>query len=112
MASGIADGDRKMADRCLGANPLGRADCPLENLIDVGPNGLFFSALLERFLDLSRDLRLSDDHGVEACGDFEEMFDRLDVDLVIQMGTNGDGGEGGMRLGKKPGKEFRLRVEV
>ena len=75
--SRIADRHGADADFGLGPHPLGDAECARHYRVQKSVDGALI--LRERIggLELAQNLRLTDDHRVQACGDSKEMADRI-----------------------------------
>ena len=101
-----ADGDPSAADVGLAVDALGDGECLLEERVEQRPGGGGFGGGEVGLLDLSEDFGFADDHGVEAGGDGEEVFDGLevlfDVAVVGRVGV-----EGFLRVAGQDGPESR-----
>ena len=67
---------RVLADAGFRPHPFGRGKGGLEQLIERGAGAAGFLSRAVRVLQLTQDLRLAEDHGIESRGDTEGVFDR------------------------------------
>ena len=81
----VTDRNSADADIGLGAHSLGDAECARDYRVQQPVDGALI--LRERVggLQLAEDLRLADDHRVQACGDSEEMANRIPAFEAVQV---------------------------
>ena len=88
------DGDGGAADLGLGADSLGHREGALQERFERRGDGAGLARDGVGLLDLTEDLRLADDHGVERAGDAEEMADGLALAKLVEVRFEGGGGNG------------------
>jgi hypothetical protein len=88
------DGDGAGADLGLGADFFCDGEGALEESFEVGGDGAGFAGDGVGLFDLTEDLGLADDHGVEGAGDAEEMADRFALTELVEVGLEEFGGDG------------------
>ena len=79
------DRNRGRSDRGLGAHALGDGKGAGEQLIELRAHGADRAGGGIGFLDLAENLRLADDHRVEAGGDAEDVADRFIFAKFVEM---------------------------
>ena len=79
------DGDGVGADGGFSADTLGGGEGGLQQMFELAGDGAGSARDGEGFFDLAEDLRLADDHGVEAGGDAEEMADGLLIAMLVDV---------------------------
>ena len=79
------DGDRGVADLGLGAHPLGDHEGALQHLVQMATDGPCGTGCQVAALHLAEDLRLTNDHGVEAAGDAEEVPHRFLLPVLVEV---------------------------
>ena len=85
LDGGKAHRDRAFAERRLGSHPLADPEGRLEQARQQGADALPVGGDLERVLDLAQDLRLADDHGIEAGRHAKQVPRRVAVRPLEQV---------------------------
>ena len=80
-----SDGDGVGADLGFGAGVFGGGKGALQQMFELAGDGAGGAGDGEGLFDLAENLRLADDHGVEAGGHAEEMADGLLVAVLVEM---------------------------
>ena len=80
------DGDGIGADTGFAARFFGGGKGSLEQVLELAGNGSGGARDGEGLFDLAENLRLADDHRVEARGHAEEMADGLFVAVLVEVG--------------------------
>ena len=88
------DGDGGAADLRLRADFFCGGEGGLQQRLKLGGDGADFAPGVVSILDLTENLRLADDHGIEAGGDAEEMTNGGDIMKLVEVRREFDGIDG------------------
>ena len=82
---GVGDGDRAVGQPGLRADPLGHRERLREELVEHRTDRLELAGVPVGVLHLPEDLRLPEDHRIEAAGDAEQVTNRLFAEVVVEV---------------------------
>ena len=81
----IADGNRHLADACLGAHPFGHTEGAGHQAIQPAAERAAILGGSVGGLELSQNLGLADHHGIQAGGHAEQMVDGIAAFVPVKV---------------------------
>src|SRR5690606_33166629 len=88
LDTGESHRDRGRADLGIGAHPLGHRKGALNAAREDAADGPGLLGAAEGLLDLAEDLRLADDHRVEAGADAKEVANRREAAILVEVAVD------------------------
>jgi hypothetical protein len=100
-----SDGDAAALDVGFGADLFGDVEGFLENLVQTAAGVLVPEGGVVGFFQLAEDFRFAQDHGIQAAGDLEEVFQAAGIGVAVESRR-----PTARAIGGSPAKNWRRRA--
>ena len=85
LDGGVADGNGGLGNSSFGPDLFRHRECPIHQCRKVHPHCTGVGGDPIRLLHLPKNLRLTDDHGIETGRHAENMANHIDITKAIEM---------------------------